>query len=161
MRKAIAYVCAATLSIIVGLPATAASKKRMPADRQAVANKVVAQAEIALGKQWVPTALKLARLESGFNCRAIGPRTRHGNARGVFQVMPGSARALGFDPRRLHECDYGIAAGIAHMKSCLHAGVRTHAQMAKCHVAGVRGWNTRLNRKAERYKARYVRMAMR
>lgn len=133
----------------------------VPAQRQAVADRVAHHAAARLGSQWVPTALKLAKIESGFNCRATGPRTRHGNAKGVLQVMPGSARALGYDHRRLHECDYGIAAGIAHMESCIRAGVRTHAEMAKCHVAGTHGWKTRLNRSAERYKARYVRMAMR
>ena len=132
-----------------------------PAHKQAVANKVAKQAEARLGSQWVPTALKLAKIESSFNCQATGPRTRHGHAKGVLQVMPASARALGYNPHRLHECDYGIAAGIAHMESCIRAGVRTHTDMAKCHVAGVGGWRTRLNRSAERYKARYVRLAMR
>lgn len=142
-------------------PASPTIVTQVPTHRQAVANKVAQHAAARLGSQWVPTALKLAKIESGFNCRATGPRTRHGNAKGVLQVMPGSARALGYDHRRLHECDYGIAAGIAHMESCLYSGVRTHAQMAKCHVAGTHGWKTRLNRSAERYKARYVRMAMR
>ena len=137
------------------------SRTHVPAQRQAVANSVVRQVEARLGKQWVPTALKLAKIESGFNCRATGPRTRHGRALGVFQVLPGSARALGYNPQYLHDCSYGIAAGVSHMESCIRSGVRTHAQMAKCHVAGVRGWQTRLNRSAERYKARYVRMAMR
>jgi soluble lytic murein transglycosylase-like protein len=140
---------------------TRTARTQVPAHRQEVANKVAAHARATLGEQWVPTALKLAKIESGFNCRATGPRTRHGNAKGVLQVMPGSARALGYDHRRLHECDYGIAAGIAHMNACLKSGVRTHAQMAKCHVAGVKGWNTRLSRSAERYKAHYVRLAMR
>jgi hypothetical protein len=123
--------------------------------------KVAKHTESELGRQWVDTALRLAKLESGYRCNATGPKTRHGNAKGVFQVMPGSARALGYSPSRLHECDYGIAAGVAHMKSCLKAGVRTHDQMARCHVAGVGGWNTRLNRRAERYKRQYVRMASR
>ena len=33
-----------------------------------------------------------------------------------MQVMPGSARAMGFNPRRLNEAAYGIAAGIEHMR---------------------------------------------
>ena len=79
-------------------------KTKVPAHRKAVAEQVSRQVEARLGKRWVPTALKLAKIESGFNCRATGPRTRHGRAMGVFQVMPGSARALGYNPRRLHEC---------------------------------------------------------
>lgn len=142
-------------------PAPAVRAMQVPAHRRAVADKVARQVEARLGRQWVPTALKLAKIESGFNCRATGPRTRHGRAMGVFQVMPGSARALGYNPQRLHDCNYGIAAGVSHMESCLRAGVRTHNEMAKCHVAGTHGWRTRLNRSAERYKVRYVRMAAR
>lgn len=129
--------------------------------KQAVADMVARETVKQIGAQWVPTALKLAQIESSYNCAAVGPRTRHGNARGVLQVMPGSARALGYDPRRLNECGYGIAAGVAHMESCIKSGVRTHAQMASCHVAGTYGWRTRLNARSERYKKEYVRLASR
>ena len=131
------------------------------ADRSHVEQRVRERVHAELGAQWVPTAVSLARLESGFNCLATGPKTRHGRAKGVFQVMPGSARALGYDYAKLHDCDYGIAAGVAHMRSCIRAGVRTHNDMARCHVAGVGGWNSRLNRSAERYKMKYVRLASR
>ena len=59
------------------------------------------------------------------------------------------------------ECEYGIAAGIMHMQRCVAAGVRTHAQMSACHVAGWGGWQRRLASRAERYKQQYIRMAMR
>lgn len=129
--------------------------------KQAVADMVAAETARRLGAQWVPTALRLAKIESSFNCGAVGPRTRHGNARGVFQVMPGSARALGYDPRRLNECQYGISAGVAHMSACIQSGVQTHMQMASCHVSGVYGWKARLNKRAEKYRREYVRLAMR
>lgn len=153
MRKIVVLACA-----LLGIVANGPTRSEAS---QAVAKKVAQQAETRLGEYWVPTALRLAKIESGFTCHATGPRTRHGRARGVLQVMPASARALGYDPRRLHDCDYGIAAGIAHMESCIRAGVRTHADMARCHVAGVGGWRTRLNRSAERYKKRYARAAVR
>ena len=114
-----------------------------------------------IGTQWTPTALRIAKLESGFRCNATGPRTRHGRAKGVFQVMPGTARAMGYNPARLHECGYGIAAGVAHMRLCIASGVRTGAQMASCHVAGTHGWKVRLNARAEQYKQKYVRNAAR
>lgn len=117
------------------------------------------RAQARLGSNWVPTAVRLGKLESSYRCGATGPRVRGGRARGVLQVMPGSARALGYDPSRLHECEYGIEAGLAHMKKCLDVGVRTHAQMSACHVAGWAGWNRRLAAKAERYKQQYIRMA--
>lgn len=135
--------------------------KHMLAKKEAVARIVAREAQARLGAQWVKTALKLAQIESSYNCGAVGPRTRHGHARGVLQVLPSSARALGFDPARLNDCDYGARVGVAHMEACIRAGVRTHAQMAACHVAGVGGWNKRLARRPEGYKQHYIRLAMR
>lgn len=125
-----------------------------------VTNEIARITREELGEKWVPTALKLAKIESNYRCNIDGPRTAHGRAHGVFQLIDGSARALGFDPKRLHECDYGIRAGIAHMKKCIDAGVATHNQMSACHVAGWAGWNMKLARRSERYKQKYIRMAM-
>lgn len=131
------------------------------AQKKTVADMVAKEAGRRLGSQWVPTAIKLAKIESSFNCGAVGPSTRHGRARGVLQVMPGSARAMGYEPSRLNECAYGISAGVSHMALCIKSGVRTHDQMASCHVAGVQGWKVRLNSRAESYKRKYIRMAAR
>jgi hypothetical protein len=136
-------------------------KTIVPANRQSVADMVADETAKKIGSAWVGTALRLAKIESNFNCGAVGPKTRHGRARGVLQVMPGSARALGYDPRRLNECRYGIAAGVAHMQMCIAYGVKSHKQMASCHVSGPHGWKTRLNRRAENYRNQYVRMVMR
>lgn len=106
-----------------------------------------------IGEQWVIPALKIAKIESGYNCKATGPATRHGRAKGVFQVMDGSARALGFSPRRMHDCNEGIRAGVAHMKLCIRHGVRTGVEMAACHLSGVGGW--RYNRNMT-YKRKYL-----
>ena len=135
--------------------------KYTPAKKQEVARIIAREAQARLGSQWVNTALKLAKIESSYNCGAVGPRTRHGHARGVLQVLPSSAKALGYDPSRLNECEYGTRVGIAHMEACIRSGVRTHAQMAACHVAGVGGWNRRLARRPETYKQQYIRLAMR
>ena len=127
-----------------------------------VTGLIAAKAEQRLGKQWVGSALKIAKIESGYRCSAVGPRTRGGRARGVFQVMPRTARGLGFDPERAtKDCDYSIDVGLAHMALCIRSGVRTESQMAACHVAGVGGWNRRLNRSSERYKQKYIRLARR
>jgi len=114
-----------------------------------------------IGAQWTTTALRIAKLESGYRCNAVGPKTRHGRAKGVFQVMPVTARAMGYNPARLHECGYGIAAGVTHMRLCIASGVRTPTQMASCHVAGTNGWKVRLNARAERYKQKYVQRSAR
>tara|TARA_R110000822_G_scaffold4665_2_gene20126 strand:+ start:5581 stop:6168 length:588 start_codon:yes stop_codon:yes gene_type:complete len=130
--------------------------------RKLIVRRMVAkQAEKKLGRRWVRSAVKIAYVESRFNPRAVGPKTRHGRARGVMQVMPGSARAMGFTPRRLNEASYGIAAGIAHMQLCINSGVRTDEEMSACHVAGTRGWATRLRNHAQKYKRDYVAMVLR
>jgi hypothetical protein len=139
-------------------------KTFVPANREYIARIVERETRARLGSHWTSTALKLTQLESGFRCHAQGPRVRsHGGdrAQGALQVMPRTARAMGLDPRRLTECEYGIAAGIMHMQRCIAAGVRTHAQMSACHVAGSNGWQRRLASRAERYKQHYIRMAMR
>ena len=109
-----------------------------PATAQATAREAVAhEARQQLGEEWVGVADRLAFKESTWNARAVGPRTRHGRALGVLQVLPGSARALGYpDARRLSEPCYGAAAGIAHMALCLRKGARTERQMVRCHNTG-------------------------
>lgn len=131
-----------------------------PVGRSDVKGIVAAEAARQLGPEWVNAALRIAHVESRFNPRAVGPKTRHGRAQGVMQVMPGSARALGYDPRRLREARYGAAAGVAHMKACIASGVRTERQMAACHVSGVGGWKRKLARGHEKYKRQYVAMVM-
>jgi hypothetical protein len=123
-----------------------------------VAEMVAAEARARLGAQHVESALRLTKLESGFRCHVLGPKTRHGRAVGPLQVLPSSARALGVED--LHkDCKAQITAGILHMEKCLSVGAKTYNQIAACHVAGWGGWNKKLNRKSERYKQKYVRMA--
>lgn len=139
-------------------PAPAPVSKRIA--RKEACALVAQEAARRLGREWAPVAVRIAWVESRCNPAAVGPKTRHGRAQGVLQVMPGSARALGYDPRRLREARYGAAAGVAHMKACIASGVRTERQMAACHVAGVKGWKQRLRPSAERYKRKYVGLVM-
>jgi hypothetical protein len=155
MRSASALGLAAAL---LSTPTHAGERHR---DGHAVAQAVHRQATARLGSRWADTAVRLAKVESGWRCHVRGPKTRVGRAVGPLQIMPGSARALGFiDMKRLQrDCAYQIAAGVEHMALCIRSGVRTGPQMAACHVAGVGGWNRRLNRSAEAYKRQYIRMA--
>lgn len=109
-----------------------------PATAQVTARQAVAQeARARLGEQWVGVADRLAFRESGWRAHAVGPRTRHGRALGVLQVLPSSARALGYpDARRLLEPRYGAAAGVAHMVRCLRLGATTERLMIRCHNRG-------------------------
>lgn len=126
--------------------------------RSDVAKMVADEARLRLGVQHVESALRLTKLESGFRCHVLGPKTRHGRAVGPLQVLPSSARALGVYNMQ-GNCKAQITAGILHMQKCLSVGARAYNQLAACHVAGWGGWNKKLNRKATAYRAQYVRMA--
>ena len=131
----------------------ASHKKRVVIDRIAT----VVRKE--LGEEWVASALKIAKVESGYQCHVTGPKTRHGRAKGVFQLIDSSARTLGFDPVKMYDCNENIAAGVAHMKVCIKYGVKDPRGMAACHVAGWNRWNVKLAKQHERYKQRYINMA--
>jgi hypothetical protein len=131
----------------------------VPQKKKVVIDQITAVVKKELGEQWVASALKIAKVESGYNCKATGPKTRHGHAKGVFQLIDSSARSLGFDPAKMHDCNENIAAGVAHMKVCIKYGVKDPRGMAACHVAGWNHWNVKLARQHERYKQRYINMA--
>ena len=132
----------------------------MSPSKAKVAKMVADEARSVLGPKYVDSALKLTHLESRFRCHVLGPKTRHGRAVGPLQVLPSSAAALGIH-NMTGDCKAQIVAGIRHMDRCLksNGGHMTHRQMSACHVAGWGGWNKKLNRKAERYKQEYIKMA--
>jgi len=109
---------------------------------------------------WAGTLDLSAMVPDRFRCHVLGPKTRHGRAVGPLQVMPKSAEAFGISSYDLHrDCKAQITAGILHMEKCISVGAQTYNQLAACHVAGWGGWNKKLNRKAQAYRAKYVRMA--
>jgi hypothetical protein len=132
----------------------------MSQDKSKVAAMVAKEAKSVLGEQHVQDALRLTRLESGYRCHVLGPKTRHGRAVGPLQVLPSSAAAFGINSHDLHkDCKAQITAGILHMEKCISVGAKSYNQLAACHVAGWGGWNKKLNRRAQAYRAKYVRMA--
>ena len=142
------------------------------ADRAKVAQDLARATEQQMGHRWVPTAIKIAEVESGLNCGAVGPRLRGGDhALGIGQVRIGSARALGYagSAGAMRSCATGIKLMLAHMKRCEQEGATSEALMARCHVAGWASLRRRLSRSAERYARSYqyavmakrVRFAMR
>lgn len=82
-----------------------------------------------IGPQWVPTALRIAKIESGGRCDA-----RNGRAVGVFQVI--HPEQFGVSRAEAKTCDGGVRAGVEHMRACLAKGARTGAQMMRCHNSG-------------------------
>lgn len=129
-----------------------ASSRGMTGVRSYAAQLVVREAQ----RQGIDpaVALRIAKLESGFNPRARNSST---GASGILQLMPRSAEAL--EPgssRNLFDPETNARVGVKHMVRCVQSGARTGDEIARCHVAGWNGWNVRLNRRAERYKHEYV-----
>jgi soluble lytic murein transglycosylase-like protein len=119
------------------------SKQVRPSNQRA--KEVIArEVKKTLGEKWVSIAFDQARRESSFRANAIGIQLgkRHGYQRavGIFQVLPSTARGLGFDPRRLTDLEYGVKVGVAYMGKCIEAGVKTSSQMNDCFLYGYHGW---------------------
>lgn len=99
------------------------------ADRSGVQAMIQSEVCAQIGCQWTSTALRIAKIESGFNCRA-----RNGRAVGIFQTtnpaMFGVSRAAALT------CGGGIRAGVAHMRLCIAKGARTAAMQMRCHNSG-------------------------
>ena len=102
----------------------------------------------------------IAKIESGYTCHVRGPKTSHGRAVGPLQVLVSSAENLGVTAYELDSsCAMQIEAGVRHMEMCIKLGARTQSQFAACHVSG-NPFNKRLSKKAERYRKKYVAMAI-
>lgn len=102
------------------------------------AQEVIARAaREKLGERWVGIALAQAKRESSFNPLA---RNRSSGASGVFQVLPSTARGMGYDPKKLFDLEYGTKVGIAYMGKCIEAGVVNDSQMNSCFLRGFYKW---------------------
>lgn len=127
-------------ALVFALPAQALGAGGADHAKEVISREVTK----TLGAQWVSTALGQAKRESGFNHRAVGIRLgakhKHQRAMGIFQVLPSTARGLGFDPRYLNNLEYGVKVGVAYMGECIKAGVKTPSQMNSCFLYGYHGW---------------------
>lgn len=107
----------------------AARERRALQPRGAVQTMIAEHVSARIGSQWVGTALRIAKIESGYRCNA-----RNGRAVGIFQntnpAMFGVSRAAALT------CDGGIRAGVAHMAMCIRMGATSPRQMYICHNAG-------------------------
>ncbi len=131
----------------------------LPANKSAVAQQIADGARSKLGPEWVSSALRIGKIESGYTCNIKGPKTRHGRAVGPMQVLVPSAESLGISAWELNSsCSAQIEAGLRHMERCIKLGAHTEAQMASCHVSG-NPFKGKLVRKAERYRQKYIHMA--
>jgi hypothetical protein len=117
------------LTILVALTATPTAAMASE-NHDAVRSMISAKVSSKIGAQWVPTALKIAQIESRMQCNPRG-NTRH---HGVFQV--GNPTRFGISASAARTCSGGIAAGVAHMAACIRMGAANARQMMICHNAG-------------------------
>lgn len=114
---------------VVVQPLRPAARERRQELRGAVQTMIASEVCAQIGCQWVSTALRIAKIESGYRCNA-----RNGRAVGVFQntnpAMFGVSRSAALT------CSGGVRAGIAHMKLCAAKGAATSAQHMRCHNSG-------------------------
>ena len=83
-----------------------------------------------IGSEWVPTALQIAKIESGGSCGAVN----RSGATGIFQVI--HPERFGVSRADARTCSGGISAGVSHMAACIAKGAHTHSQMMRCHNSG-------------------------
>lgn len=107
----------------------AARELRGPVHRSHVQTMIAEHVSARIGPQWVSTALRIAKIESGYRCNA-----RNGRAVGIFQNT--NPAAFGVSRSAALTCDGGIRAGVAHMAHCIGKGAHTSAQMMRCHNSG-------------------------
>jgi soluble lytic murein transglycosylase-like protein len=140
----------AGMGILAAFPT--AAQGQPPLSRPDVRRAVAAEAR----RQGVPVHLAhaVAHIESGHRCEAIGPRTRHGRGHGPLQILPKSARALGYNggDQALATCGEGLRYGMAHLARCWQLSGQSYAGAATCHV---QGWGRDPHRPVNGYARSY------
>lgn len=126
----------------------AASVQPFPAAQASVEQMVQASAE----KHGVPPglALRISKVESKHSCGKVGSS----GERGPLQVLPSTARHLGYRNIARASCASQIDAGMAYLGYCYRGARGDHRRAAACYNAGPRAL------KWKRYPARvqqYVR----
>lgn len=82
----------------------------------------------------VDLALGISKVESNHRCHAVG---RDGE-RGPLQVLPATARQMGYRNISLASCTTQIDAGMAYLRYCYQEADRDQKRTAACFHAGPR-----------------------
>lgn len=110
------------------------SYMKTPKSKIEVMNKVATRATA----EGIPVnfALRITKVESGFQCHVVGPKTKHGRAQGVMQILPSTAARLGHQGGDLANCEDGLAYGMAYLSLCYQLAGKDEAKASACYVGG-------------------------
>lgn len=77
-------------------------------------------------------ALRISKVESGHRCNAVG----RAGERGPLQVLPSTARHMGYRNIAGASCARQIDAGMAYLRYCYRAAGGNHRRAAACYNGG-------------------------
>jgi len=100
----------AAIPLIIAAGCASPAADNIPKVRHRVTtNGITGTVKDAAVRHGIPPAWYLAKVhvESRFNCRAVSPS----GAIGIGQVMPATARSMGYSPRDMFDCYKGADAG--------------------------------------------------
>lgn len=116
---------------------------------QAFATDATRLVETSARKHGVPVefALKVAQKETGIKCGEIGSS----GERGPLQILPSTARQLGYKNIRKASCAEQTDAGMEHLAKCYRGMGGNRWYTAACHNQGFSAISGRVKNKAKRY----------
>lgn len=101
----------------------------------------------------VEFALRVAKIESGIQCGRIGSS----GERGPLQVLPATARSLGYKNIRAASCATQTDAGMKHLAICWHK-TKNKWRAAACHNQGISvAYGHRVSKRAAKYANKVAR----
>lgn len=100
-------------------------------------------------KHGVPVefALQVAQKETGVRCGEIGAS----GERGPLQILPSTARQMGYKNIRKASCAEQTDAGMAHLAECYRGMGGNRWYAAACHNQGLSAISGKLKKRSKRY----------
>lgn len=101
----------------------------------------------------VEFALRVAKVESGVQCGRVGAA----GERGPLQVLPSTARSLGYKNIRAASCATQTDAGMKHLAICWRK-TKSKWRAAACHNQGISvAYGHRVSKRAAKYANKVAR----
>ena len=95
----------------------------------------------------VEFALQVAKKETGVQCGKVGSS----GERGPLQILPSTARQLGYKNIRKASCAEQTDAGMAHLAECYRGVGGNRWYAAACHNQGFSAISGKVRKRAKRY----------